>query len=170
MLSGPVKWVGGKSRTAKLIVSLLPDQCTLVEPFAGGARVFWGASRRRKLRAAWLLDACAPLMETYAAIRDTPLEVHHALVVTTSFHGKEWFMEVRRRWNCQRLTWTRARRAATFLFLNRAGFSGIFRVSRTTRRQTCTFGGGRTFPSAEDLIRFSAWKAKKLNLLLLHLL
>jgi DNA adenine methylase len=38
---GPLPYIGGKNRLAKKIISLLPDHTTYVEPFAGGAQVFF---------------------------------------------------------------------------------------------------------------------------------
>ncbi len=38
---GPLPWIGGKRRIAKRLVSLLPAHQTYVEPFCGGAQVFF---------------------------------------------------------------------------------------------------------------------------------
>ena len=38
---GPLPYIGGKNRLAKQIISLLPVHTTYVEPFAGGAQVFF---------------------------------------------------------------------------------------------------------------------------------
>jgi len=38
---GPLSYIGGKNRLAKQIISLLPAHTTYVEPFAGGAQVFF---------------------------------------------------------------------------------------------------------------------------------
>src|ERR1700730_17359344 len=38
---GPLSYIGGKRRIAKQLVALIPDHTTYVEPFAGGAQVFF---------------------------------------------------------------------------------------------------------------------------------
>jgi DNA adenine methylase len=40
-MTGPLSYIGGKNRLATTIISLLPSHTTYVEPFAGGAQVFF---------------------------------------------------------------------------------------------------------------------------------
>ena len=38
---GPLSYIGGKNRLARTVISLIPEHTTYVEPFCGGAQVFF---------------------------------------------------------------------------------------------------------------------------------
>lgn len=44
-MTGPLAYIGGKRRLAKQIAALIPTHVTYVEPFAGGAQVFFHKAR-----------------------------------------------------------------------------------------------------------------------------
>jgi DNA adenine methylase len=46
-MTGPLSYIGGKRRIAKQLISLIPPHTTYVEPFAGGAQVFFHKPRSK---------------------------------------------------------------------------------------------------------------------------
>ena len=46
-MMGPLSYIGGKRRIAKQLVALIPPHTTYVEPFAGGAQVFFQKPRSK---------------------------------------------------------------------------------------------------------------------------
>ena len=44
---GPLAYIGGKRRIANLLIPLIPEHLTYVEPFAGGAQLFFHKPRSR---------------------------------------------------------------------------------------------------------------------------
>jgi DNA adenine methylase len=46
-MRGPLSYIGGKNRLAKIIISKLPEHTTYVEPFAGGAQIFFHKPRSK---------------------------------------------------------------------------------------------------------------------------
>ena len=71
-LKSSLKWVGGKKRIAKEIVSFFPKEFNrYFEPFLGGASVFLEAAPKK----AHLSDLNSSLMNFYECLRDTPKEL-----------------------------------------------------------------------------------------------
>ena len=46
-MRGPINYIGGKNRLANLIVERIPVHMTYVEPFSGGAQVFFHKPRSK---------------------------------------------------------------------------------------------------------------------------
>lgn len=122
-----VKWVGGKGRLLAQLVPLLPrgvERMRHVEPFAGGAAMFFA---RRPARAL-LADVNPALVHTYTMVRDSVEEVIARLEHHAARHDKEHYYRVREDYN--RGGQDGAERAAMFIYLNKTCFNGLHRVNR----------------------------------------
>lgn len=72
MISSPIKWVGGKSRLRKLIVSLLPTHSCYVEPFAGAA---WVLFAKPPSNVEVLNDIDKELVNFFRVVKEKPEEL-----------------------------------------------------------------------------------------------
>lgn len=130
-LKSALKWVGGKRRIAREIVSFFPEKYnTYYEPFLGGASVFLEASPKR----AHLSDLNPSLINFYEILRDKPRElVDNALMYEREFNAlvspvakKSFYYRVRSEYN-QETNATGIEDATRFLFLNKTAFNGLYR-------------------------------------------
>ncbi|MDO8931892.1 MAG: DNA adenine methylase [Rhodocyclaceae bacterium] len=131
-----VPWIGGKRRLAKRIMPLFPDHSCYVEPFAGGAALFF---RKEPVDAEVLNDINGDLVNLYRVVQ------HHLEEFIRQF---KWALVSREMYGWLNITrpetLTDVQRAARFYYLQRQGFGGKVE--------------GRTFGTATT-------SAPKLNLL-----
>jgi len=122
-----VKWSGGKTRLLGELSARLPAQWNrYFEPFAGGAALFFRLAPARAV----LGDLNADLITTYRAIIDDLDGVSRELRRHRAAHDHEHYYATRARWNAERTSWRPAKRAATFIYLNKTCFNGLWRVNR----------------------------------------
>src|SRR3972149_5511738 len=72
MVNSPFKWVGGKSRLRKQIISLLPKHTCYVEPFSGAAWVLFG---KPPSDVEVLNDIDQELVNFFRVVKDKPDEL-----------------------------------------------------------------------------------------------
>ncbi len=127
--AGPiVKWVGGKSRLMPELLARMPrDFGRYFEPFAGGAALFF----RLGPRAAVLNDRNADLVAAYRAVAADPDAVIRRLEIHRKHHAEKHYYGTRERWNDPSVSWTPVDRAATFIYLNKTCYNGLWRVNRS---------------------------------------
>jgi DNA adenine methylase len=137
-----IKWNGGKTRLLPEILRRIPDiEGVYYEPFLGGGAVFFALEsigqlrpRDSAMRAVFkptLSDANAELIDTYKAIRNTPAGVILALDHIAALHLKnpaETFARIRDVVPAD--LDDKAAVAARMIYLNKAGFNGLYRVNR----------------------------------------
>jgi DNA adenine methylase len=118
----PVKWAGGKNRLLIQILPLLPDRFDFyMEPFIGGGAVFFRLMPTRAV----LIDSNDELINFYQVVRDQ-LE---ALLTDLKKHRNtaEYYYHMRA---LDPLQMDRSSRASRFLYLNKTGYNGLWRVNK----------------------------------------
>ncbi len=129
-----IKWVGGKTRLLPEIAARLPRQFgRYYEPFVGGGAVFFHLAPEQAV----LSDRNADLIATYRAVADDPDGVLRRLAMHREAHDEEHYYATRARWNDRSVDWSPLDRAATFIYMNRTCYNGLYRVNR---------GGGFNVP------------------------
>jgi DNA adenine methylase len=122
-----VKWVGGKSRLLPELLARLPSRWNrYYEPFAGGAALFF----RLAPRAAVLADRNPDLIAAYRAVATDADAVIRRLELHRQHHDERHYYAVRERWNDPSVSWSLVDRAATFIYLNKTCYNGLWRVNR----------------------------------------
>jgi len=120
-----LKWAGGKRQLLAHIAALLPERIdTYVEPFLGGAAVFFRLAASGRFRRAVLADANPELVNCYQAIRD---DVDGVIAALGEFRNNSaQYYRVRRR---DPSKMSSIARAARLIYLNRCGYNGLYRVN-----------------------------------------
>lgn len=116
---GPISYIGGKNRLAAQIIALFPEHTTYVEPFCGGAQVFFHKNPSE-----------------VEVLNDLDLEIVNFLRVC-QWHHEELirflrFMIVSRKWHemlskTDPTLLTDVQRAGRFLYLQKNSFGGLVR-------------------------------------------
>lgn len=120
-----LKWVGGKQALASTLRAHFPTTFgRYYEPFLGGGSMFFAVAPARAV----LGDDNAWLLDTYAAVRDDWRAVAQRLDALDD--TREAYLQHRA---TDPATLAPADRAALFIYLNKTGFRGLFRVNRHGR-------------------------------------
>ena len=142
---GPLlKWAGGKRQLLPHLRRFYPPAFTrYIEPFCGSGAVFFDLHAANRLRGhdVVLIDSNADLIGCYEMVRDACDGVACALERLAAAHaadGRAHYYAVRderfnplrneRRQADGRIAYT-AELAAMFIYLNRTGFNGLFRLN-----------------------------------------
>jgi DNA adenine methylase len=123
-----LKWAGGKGQLTAQLSRLLPPDAAerrYHEPFLGGGALYFYL---RPLRA-FLQDLNADLICAYRAVKQDPVALARALAPLARAHSCERYYAARARWNRRRHLLPLAERAALFIYLNKTGYNGLWRVN-----------------------------------------
>jgi len=111
-----VPWMGGKTRLAKEILPLFPEHQCYVEPFAGGAAIFY---KKEPVKAEVLNDINGELVNLYRVVQ------HHLEEFVRQF---KWAISSRQVFEWEKMknpeTLTDIQRAARFYYLQKLAFGG----------------------------------------------
>ncbi len=120
-----IKWAGGKRQLLPELLRYVPKQYgTYYEPFVGGGALFFELGPRPAV----LADVNARLIRTYHGVRDHVDEVISRLREYP--HDSRFFYELR---DVDIDLRSDAEVAAWFIYLNKIGFNGLYRVNRQNR-------------------------------------
>lgn len=128
----PIKWVGGKAKLTDELIDRTPERFHHYhEPFVGGGALFWALAHAQRLRKSYvsLSDTCGPLIRTWCGIKDDVDAVVKKLNAYTI--DEKTFYKLRA------IDFTsianNAELAAQFIYLNKVGFNGLYRVNKCGR-------------------------------------
>lgn len=116
---GPLAYIGGKNRIAKKIIALLPRHTTYVEPFAGGAQVFF---HKDPSRVEVLNDLNGDVVNFFRICQSHHTELIRYLKFTVV--SRQWFSLFEAE-NPGALT--DVQRAVRFFYLQKNAFAGLVR-------------------------------------------
>lgn len=123
-----LKWVGGKRQLLSELVRYAPDReqiDTYYEPFVGGGALFF----RLRPRKAILADFNERLIRTYRGVRDDVEGVIDRLRTYSHLHDRNFFAKMRSLDVDSSSEGGDAGVAAWFIYLNRTGYNGLYRVN-----------------------------------------
>ena len=125
-----LRWAGSKQRVLSQVLPRVPSTFdTFFEPFLGAGSLFFLLTPPRAV----LSDSNADLIETYRAVRDRPGRVLDYIADMDPMDKAQYY-EIR-----ESEFRGRFKRAARFIYLNRAGWNGLYRVTAAAS-STCPTG------------------------------
>jgi DNA adenine methylase len=123
-----IKWVGGKTKLLPELLARMPEQFgRYYEPFVGGAALFFRVAPKRAV----LNDSNPDLVALYGTIARDANAVIKKLEHHRAAHDERHYYATRERWNQNHSSWSAPDRAATFIYLNKTCFNGLWRVNRS---------------------------------------
>ena len=125
-----VKWPGGKRQLLGEILCRLPPEINnYIEPFVGGGALLY--SMRDRVRGTiTAIDYNSELTNAYEVVRDDVEDLIKFLSTLKLLHTNELFFDIRS-WDRSSSfeVLTKVARAARFIYLNKTGFNGLYRVN-----------------------------------------
>ena len=128
-----IKWVGGKRNLLPAIHESMPEKFTkYFEPFVGGGAVLWSMAEKFPLLNIVISDSNEELVNLYETVRDYP----EKLIEESKKHinDEEYYYKIRSLdRNNDFSSLNPITRASRFLYLNKTGYNGLWRVNSKGR-------------------------------------
>ena len=123
-----LKWAGGKRRIIDQIAPTFPKEVNrYFEPFLGAGAMFFYVKQKHNIEYCEISDINKDLINTFKSVRDNPEELIKHLKHFKKNNSKEFYYKTRERFN---KNWIRGiRRSATFIYLNKTCYNGLYRVN-----------------------------------------
>ncbi|CAM3186345.1 DNA adenine methylase [Leuconostoc rapi] len=123
-----IKWVGGKRQLLPELAKYVPEHFgTYFEPFLGGGAFLLALSPENAV----INDFNSELVISWMIVRDKPEELLKQLKQHQLNHSKAYYLHLREADRDGRLeNMTLVQRAARFIYMNKTGFNGLWRVNK----------------------------------------
>jgi DNA adenine methylase len=151
---GPLAYIGGKRRIARQLAALIPEHTAYVEPFAGGAQLFFN---KRPSRVEVLNDLDGEVINFLRICQQLPAELLRVMRFWVA--SRDWHAAVAAQ-DPERLT--DVQRAARFLYLQKNSFGG--RVRRQVFHYCVTKPSNFSPARLPDLVAAAAKRLSQVQL------
>ena len=171
MIRSPLKWAGGKTRVMPQLLKHLPKADCLIEPFVGSGTVFMNTEYRRYV----LCDSNLMLINFFRQLTGRLDElINLARPLFENRNNSESYYELRSSYNWLNGAITHPdssslalEAAAAFLYLNRHGYNGLYRVNQKGEFNV-PFGKYAAPYFPEEEMRLFAEKANDTEAIFIH--
>lgn len=125
-----IKWAGSKARfTQEIIMNAPQDYNRLIDPFCGANHIYTALMPKTAV----LSDINWKLINVHQAVQAQPISLFGYLINLQAFYNtsddkRAAYNTIRAMYNASEKGYVRL--AAQFIFLNRAGFNGLYRENR----------------------------------------
>lgn len=128
VLSPFIKWVGGKRQLLPYLMKYVPKKFnTYYEPFIGGGALLFKLEPENAV----VNDFNEELINTWNVVKNNIDELNEQLYIHEQKDSKEHYLDVRSVDRDGRiLNMSNVERAGRFIYLNKAGYNGLWRVNQ----------------------------------------
>ncbi|MEM0155345.1 MAG: Dam family site-specific DNA-(adenine-N6)-methyltransferase [Thermoplasmataceae archaeon] len=158
MLKPLLKWAGGKRQLMPSILPMIPARFrNYLEPFAGGCALLVELYNMRRITHAVISDINEELINVYRVVKRNPGKITDEIECLPYGNSRDSYYSARERFNLiLGDKGSTIERAALFIYLNRHGYNGLWRVN-ISGKFNVPFGKYRnpTMPNPEHIMEFS---------------